>query len=73
MAKALEDADPAVALQSTAARLREIDTGPFGTWLAMAAVNSALQPLTSVARRESPSIVKERDSLDLRKQEAATF
>jgi adenine-specific DNA-methyltransferase len=65
MARALEGADPAIALQSIAARLRGFDLDPFGAWLAQTTLAIALDPLARDAGRPVPRMVQTRDSLDL--------
>ncbi len=63
MARALKGAEPAIALQSIAARLRGFDLDPFGTWLAQAMLAVALEPLARAARRNLPRLTETRDSL----------
>jgi adenine-specific DNA-methyltransferase len=73
MARALKDAEPAIALQSIAARLQGFDVDPFGAWLGQAMVTMCLQPLVGTAGRGSPEVVETRDSLELRPDEAERF
>lgn len=70
MAGALRGAEPAIALQSIAARLRGFDFDPFGAWLAQTMLALVLAPLALAAKREVPTLVEIRDSLDLRLDEA---
>jgi adenine-specific DNA-methyltransferase len=73
MARALEDAEPAIALQSIAARLRGFDLDPFGAWLAQAMLAIALEPLTRAAGRSPPRLAETRDSLDLDADEVESY
>ena len=70
MARALEGAEPAIALQSIATRLRGFDLDPFGAWLAQTTLAIALQPLARAAAHPVPMIAETRDSLNLDADEA---
>jgi len=65
MVRALEGVEPAIALQSVAARLRGFDLDPFGAWLATAMLGITLEPLARAAERPIPRLVETRDSLAL--------
>lgn len=65
MVRALEDAEPTIALQSIAARLHGFDLDPFGAWLAEAMLAITLEPLACATGRSIPRLVDTRDSLDL--------
>jgi len=70
MARSLQGAEPAIVLQSIAARLRGFDLDAFGTWLAQAMLAIALEPLARMTGRSLPRLVETRDSLDLDADEA---
>ena len=70
MLRDLKGAEPAIALQSIAARLRGFDLDPYGAWLAQTMLAIALKPLAQAAGRRLPGIVEGRDSLELRPEEA---
>ncbi len=73
MARALKGTEPALALQSIAARLRGFDLDPFGAWLAQAMLAIALEPLACSAGRKVPWLAETRDSLDLNPDEAESY
>jgi adenine-specific DNA-methyltransferase len=70
MVRALEGVEPAIALQSVAARLQGFDLDPFGAWLATAMLGVTLDPLARAAERPIPRLVDTRDSLALDHDEA---
>jgi adenine-specific DNA-methyltransferase len=73
MVRALDGAEPAIVLQSIAARLQGFDIDPFGAWLAQAMLTIALKPVADVAGRDVPNVVKVRDSLEDRENEVARY
>jgi adenine-specific DNA-methyltransferase len=72
MMSALGGVEPAIALQSIAARLRGFELDPFGAWLAQEMVGVVLQPLRP-ARQNLPAFVDKRDSLELKAGDADAY
>ncbi|MFM2042712.1 MAG: hypothetical protein RLY86_1288, partial [Pseudomonadota bacterium] len=63
MAEALQGAEPAIALQNIAARLRGWELDPFAAWIAQVMLELALLPLVEAAGRRLPRLVEVGDSL----------
>jgi len=70
---ALAGTEPALVLSQIAARLRGYDLDPFGVWLAQMVAHIAVNDLEAEAGRRLASIVKVRDSLDVKEEDNSAF